>query len=147
MPRQHACGTFVHCLALCGQVALGPLLAALHFAATRRFCTARWTVLWNGEFVVSAARLRAQPTRLYATLRETLELPDGHPVHTADARWGEPKSGAPSTRANPKFGYALERAWNVLLNCTRMHLPEPCGCDEAHPQLCVPHACQCLDDE
>jgi hypothetical protein len=129
------------------EVALAPYLGALHFAATRRFCASRWTVFWNGEFVVSAARLRAQPARLYAALRETLELPDGHAVHVADARWREPKSGAPSTRANPLFGYAMERVWNVLWNCTRMHLPGPCGCDATHADACVPDACQCLDDE
>jgi hypothetical protein len=129
------------------EVALGTYLGALHYVATRRFCTFPWTVFWNGEFVVSARRLRAQPARLYTSLRETLELPDGHGVHNADARWREPKSGALSTRANPKFGYAMERAWNVLWNCTRMHLPGACGCDATHPDGCVAHACQCLDDE
>ncbi len=131
------------------EAALGPYLGALHFAATGRFCAEqpRWTVFWNGEFIVSAQRLRRQPASLYAALRAALELPDGHAVHTADARWAEPKSGEPSTRANPLFGYAMERSWNVLWNCTAMHLPGRCGCDAEHPEGCVANACQCLDDE
>ena len=128
--------------------ALGPHLAALHFATTGRFCAAstRYMAFFNGEFIVSAARLRAQPPQLYTALREALELPDGDAMH-GDERWREPKSGAPSTRANPLMGYAMERAWSLLWNCTAPHDAALglCACDEAHPEGCVPHACQCLD--
>ena len=127
--------------------ALGPHLAALHFAATGRLCAASTRYMAFFEIVVSAARLRAHPPQLYTALRAALELPDGDALH-ADARWREPKSGARSTRANPLLGYALERAWSLLWNCTAPHDAAPglCACDEAHPEGCVPHACQCLDE-
>jgi hypothetical protein len=129
---------------------LGPLLREVHAMALHQFCgtahtggTARsgaphtYRCFFNGEFVVSAQRIRGQPHRLYTYLRDALQAPAGHWLHAASAAPGR----QPSSVADPTFGFVMERSWNLLFKCLRMELPVCCEGAVA----CEPDMCQCLD--
>jgi len=113
--------------------AIAPHIASLYFASQRSICKCCWTLFLNGEFIVSRARLMKPPIWMITAMRETLELPDDHPIH-ADKRWREIPRGSSSpvyglsTRKSPLFVYALERSWNLLFNCTRLSDGEDFQC-------------------
>jgi hypothetical protein len=116
--------------------AIAPHIASLYFASQRSICKCCWTLFLNGEFIVSRTRLMRIPIWILTAARETLELPDEHPIH-ADKRWREIPRGSNlpvyglSTRNSPLFGYAIERSWNLLFNCTRLSDGEDFQCLDA----------------
>lgn len=105
---------------------LEPLLFALHFATTHRFChgsTEGWAV-FGDAFVVSHRRAALQPHSLYRALRQQLELPEGHWIHSGE-----------SSITQPMLGTAIEQSVNLLFNCTA-----PVACPDGT-------SCQCVESE
>lgn len=71
----------------------------------------RMLLSYKGQFVASAARLRANDKTLYEKLIQALEEPDSW-AHQPDYLLGRPDS-----LNAPYFGYTLERLWSVILQC------------------------------
>jgi hypothetical protein len=95
---------------------------------------------YKGQFVASAARLRANKKSLYETLRTALENPENL-VHQEDYLKGRRDS-----MNAPFFGYTLERSWSVILQCSEERIAARC------PTLLSgtrrggsKEDCQCLD--
>lgn len=121
---------------------LGELIREVYAMVHHQFCHGQWTAFFNGEFVVSRARLQKHTTRFYKMLRDDLDLPaseswihlDMRPAGLTEAERMK------STPTNPALGYALERTWNVIWRCEDP--PVPC-CVKDEP--CPVDSCQCLD--
>ena len=100
----------------CGQWNYGARIVEMFALTQHRLCRDddRWAVFFNGEFIVSRARIRAHPSWLYEALWNTSETEnayrqlDEHAVLTLD----EP----PLT--NYTFAFVMERCWNLLFSCT-----------------------------
>ena len=115
----------------------GSMLSQLWAISFHEFCHDRyWVAFFNGEFVVSARRLRGQPRALWAYLRDVVAQPDGAWPHAALEQEREK-----STATGPTFGHIMERAWSILFRC----VPTKLQCCEAD-KPCEPDWCQCLDE-
>ncbi|KAG9952332.1 hypothetical protein KCU85_g2181, partial [Aureobasidium melanogenum] len=75
---------------------------------------------YKGQFVASAARLRANDKKLYEKLMMALEDP-GSWAHQQDYLQGRPDS-----LNAPYFGYTLERMWSMILQCSEERIAALC---------------------
>ncbi|KAK6000035.1 hypothetical protein QM012_004023 [Aureobasidium pullulans] len=75
---------------------------------------------YKGQFVASAARLRANDKALYEGLMKALEEPESW-AHQPDYLQGRPDS-----LNAPYFGYTLERLWSVILQCSEERIAALC---------------------
>lgn len=64
---------------------------------------------YKGQFVASAARVRANERAMYEKLRDALQEPDNW------AHGQEYLQGRPDSLNAPYFGYTLERLWSVIM--------------------------------
>lgn len=80
----------------------------------------RMLLTYKGQFVASAARLRANDKTLYEKLMKALEEPDSW-AHQPDYLHGKPDS-----LNAPYFGYTLERLWSVILQCSDERIAALC---------------------
>ena len=106
-------------LALCGVGATacdnwtdGVRILELFALTQRRFCTDadRWSVFFNGEFIVSRKRIRAQPAWLYDALWNASNTEDAY-------RRLDVRAAATSRLANYTFAFIMERGWNLVFGC------------------------------
>lgn len=75
---------------------------------------------YKGQFVASAARLRANDKTLYERLMKALEDPESW-AHQPDYLQGRPDS-----LNAPYFGYTLERLWSTILQCSEERIVALC---------------------
>ncbi|GAA5897820.1 uncharacterized protein JCM6883_000831 [Sporobolomyces salmoneus] len=92
------------------------------------------TMAWSAQFVVSRARILANPYRNYAYVDELMSAPEGHWIHNM---WGPNESGGPS---NPVFGHTVERAWPAMFDCADPKIAKECT-DEVMDR----GKCTCID--
>lgn len=117
------------------------IIADLWREATGKSCDEQRVLLsYKSQFVVSAARLRANERSLYERLRDALVEPDSwaHQDHYLQGR--------PDSLNAPYFGYTLERMWSVLFQCSEGHIAARCptllsGTRRGGSQI----DCQCFD--
>ena len=95
---------------------------------------------YKGQFVASAARVRANEKAMYEKLRDALEEPNSW------AHGQEYLQGRPDSLNAPYFGYTLERLWSVIMQCSEERIAALC------PTLLSGERrggskedCQCLD--
>jgi hypothetical protein len=102
--------------------------------------TQRVLLSYKGQFVASAARVRANEKAMYERLRDALQKPESW------AHKQEYSQGRPDSLNAPYFGYTLERLWSVIMQCSDERIAALCptllsgqrrGGSEAD--------CQCLD--
>ncbi|CAD0114891.1 unnamed protein product [Aureobasidium uvarum] len=95
---------------------------------------------YKGQFVASAARLRANKKGLYERLMNALEEPDS---------WAHQQGylqGRPDSLNAPYFGYTLERLWSVILQCSDERIAALCPTLLSGTRRNGSNAdCQCLD--
>ncbi|CAD0089779.1 unnamed protein product [Aureobasidium vineae] len=95
---------------------------------------------YKGQFVASAARLRANKKSLYERLMKALEEP-GSWAHQQKYLQGRPDS-----LNAPYFGYTLERLWSVILQCSGERIAALCPTLLSGTRRNGSKAdCQCLD--
>ena len=128
-----------------GNTGLAPLLQALHFSATHRFChgdsaDVTWPV-YGSSFVVSHRRASAQPHSLYRALRQQLELPGEHWIHANPAGSGGGDAASGSSAERPMLGAAIELSWGLLFNCTVLRAGDACGAGAPQGCMCEEEAC------
>lgn len=78
------------------------------------------TMAWSAQFLVSRARILANPYHKYAYVDELMCAPVGHWIHNM---WGPNESGGPS---NPAFGHSVERAWPAIFDCWDPRIAKQC---------------------
>ncbi|KEQ76285.1 hypothetical protein M436DRAFT_39398 [Aureobasidium namibiae CBS 147.97] len=100
----------------------------------------RMLLSYKGQFVASAARIRANEKAMYDKLRDALEEPNSW------AHEQEYLQGRPDSLNAPYFGYTLERLWSVIMQCSEERIATLC------PTLLSGQRrggskedCQCLD--
>ncbi|KAJ3191575.1 hypothetical protein HK101_007589 [Irineochytrium annulatum] len=89
----------------------------------------------NGQFLVSAKRIRENPKRVYQYLLDVITADSGHFVHELRADW-LPDAGP----SNPLFGHIIERSWAVIFDCADLSIEESC------PWNGDGSNCQCRDE-
>ncbi|GAA5952939.1 hypothetical protein JCM3765_003012 [Sporobolomyces pararoseus] len=92
------------------------------------------TMAWSAQFLVSRARILANPYHKYAYVDELMCAPEGHWIHNM---WGPNESGGPS---NPAFGHSVERAWPAIFDCWDPKIAKECT-DEVMDR----EKCTCID--
>jgi hypothetical protein len=121
-----------------GIMGLRVRLREIYAMTNRAFCQGSWTAFYNGEFIVSKKRIRAQSEWFYKYILEVLEAPADHFTHE-DVKYYPPASTT-STPERPLIAYTLERSWNMIFKCFRVE-----RCCEENVTVCEPDFCQCLD--
>jgi hypothetical protein len=100
------------------------------------------SISYKGEFLVSAARTRGIDKGIYNELREALV------DQNSWAHRSKFLQGKPDLMSNPYFGYAVERMWSLIFQCSDMDVAWKCpslmsgwraGGDVAD--------CQCFDSD
>lgn len=95
---------------------------------------------YKGQFVASAARIRANERALYKKLRDALQEPDSW------AHGQEYLQGRPDSLNAPYFGYTLERLWSVIMQCSDERIAALCPTLLSGRRRGGSKAdCQCLD--
>ncbi|KAJ3192356.1 hypothetical protein HK101_006699 [Irineochytrium annulatum] len=75
----------------------------------------------NGQFLVSATRIRKQPRSFYQFLLDALNSDMSHPIHhNASLSWIN------DTASNPVFGHAVERSWSFIFGCSDLSMVDRC---------------------
>ncbi|KAF4542646.1 uncharacterized protein LTHEOB_7376 [Lasiodiplodia theobromae] len=67
---------------------------------------------YKGQFITSAARIRAVERELYEDLKSAMTDPDS---------WAHKEpwlNGRPDSLNAPRFGYTMERLWSVVMQCS-----------------------------
>ena len=82
-------------------------------------CT-RALLLYKGQFIVSARRIRGIEPRVYQSLHDALTNPDSW-AHT-----GRPDADTKDSLNAPFVGYTIERLWGILMQCSDMELKWLC---------------------
>ena len=73
---------------------------------------------FNGHFIVSKKRIIARPRTTYEFLKNLVDAPQDHWIHSEPKpKWFEKEKGK-STPSNPKFGHTLERLWHTIFDCS-----------------------------
>ncbi|KAF2129832.1 hypothetical protein P153DRAFT_315118 [Dothidotthia symphoricarpi CBS 119687] len=75
---------------------------------------------YKGQFVVSAARVRGINKDIYRKLHQAIS------DENSWAHQPEYLEGRPDSMSAPRFGYTLERIWNLLFQCSNMELAWKC---------------------
>jgi hypothetical protein len=95
---------------------------------------------YKGQFVASAARVRANERAMYERLRDALQEPDSW------AHGQEYLQGRPDSLNAPYFGYTLERLWAVIMQCSDERIAALCPTLLSGTRRGGSKAdCQCLD--
>ena len=98
---------------------------------------------FNGHFIVSRKRILSRPKSTYEYLKELVDAPQDHWLHTEpEPKWFEKEKGK-STSDNPKFGHTLERLWHVIFNCSDP--AQMVDCDVKGMKAEGPGGCTCKD--
>lgn len=113
-------------------------LREIYAMTNRGFCHGSWNAFYNGEFIVSKLRIRAQSEWFYRYILQVLEAPADHFTHQ-DVKYYPPASTT-STPAAPLIGHTLERSWNMIFKCFTAE-----RCCQENVTACEPDFCQCLD--
>ncbi|KAL1650855.1 hypothetical protein SLS58_000974 [Diplodia intermedia] len=107
-----------------------------------RTTCSRALLSYRGQFIASAARLRAADRALLGELAATLASPASWALRAEfqfDVRENTPQA--------PQFGYTVERLWAVLLRCADPEAATRCPALHAgRPRWGADGDCQCLDD-
>lgn len=112
------------------------------------------------EFIVSKKRiLNVSPPDSYQHFIDLLNADDMHEIHQEVVTLFDSESGLRSSKQNPLLAHVIERAWNLIWNCT-LDVRAPVGKakkldprragDESQAccvgsEICAPNTCQCLD--
>lgn len=75
---------------------------------------------YKGQFVASAARVRANEKAMYEKLSDALQEPDSW------AHGQEYLQGRPDSLNAPYLGYTLERLWSVIMQCSDERIAALC---------------------
>jgi hypothetical protein len=95
---------------------------------------------YKGQFVASAARVRANERAMYERSRDALQEPDSW------AHGQEYLQGRPDSLNAPYFGYTLERLWSVIMQCSDERIAALCPTLLSGARRGGSKAdCQCLD--
>jgi hypothetical protein len=95
---------------------------------------------YKGQFIASAARVRANEKAMYETLRDALQEPDSW------AHGDEYLQGRPDSLNAPYFGYTLERLWSMIMQCSDERIAALCPTLlSGQRRDCSEADCQCLD--
>ena len=98
---------------------------------------------FNGHFIVSRKRILSRPKSIYEYLKELVDAPQDHWLHTEpEPKWFEKDKGK-STPDDPKFGHTLERLWHVIFNCSDP--AQMVDCDVKGMKAEGPGGCTCKD--
>ncbi|KAH9448034.1 hypothetical protein Pst134EB_022021 [Puccinia striiformis f. sp. tritici] len=101
---------------------------------------------YAGQFVVSKKRILSKRYEQYSKMRELLEAPKDHWIHSEGGwlKWKGATDTGPATNPTgpqaPFLGHALERSWPVIFGCTNPDIAASCP-DEINDKL----NCQCFD--
>jgi hypothetical protein len=82
--------------------------------------TQRVSLSYKGQFVASAARVRANEKAMYERLRDALQEPGSW------AHRDEYLQGRPDSLNAPYFGYTLERLWSTIMQCSDERIAALC---------------------
>ncbi|GFR42879.1 hypothetical protein Agub_g3871 [Astrephomene gubernaculifera] len=98
----------------------------------RSFCPQTYLAFFNGHYIVSRARIRANPVELYTVLYRYVMH---HPRHFLSADSHEQAAAGPfnidfvehlDTCEDRLGGHIVERAWSFVFNCFNQHWREAC---------------------
>jgi hypothetical protein len=102
--------------------------------------TQRLLLSYKGQFVASAARVRANEKAMYERLRDALQEPDSW------AHSDEYLQDRPDSLNAPYFGYTLERLWSVIMQCSDEQIAALCPTLLSGQRRGGSKAdCQCMD--
>lgn len=112
---------------------------------TRRSACHDLVLTYNGQFAVSAKRIRGGGRAIYERLLDALVNP--HSLQHTPAYLGSLKRGDEDGMDVPLFGFTIERMWGVIMQCTDAHIADRCptlwaGSLGVRGRL---EDCQCLD--
>ena len=100
---------------------------------------------FNGHFLVSRKRILSRQKSNYEYLKELVDAPEDHWLHSEpEPKWFEKDKGK-STPDDPKFGHTLERLWHVIFNCSNP--AQMVDCDVKGMKAEGPGGCTCKDIE
>ncbi|POW13014.1 hypothetical protein PSTT_04026 [Puccinia striiformis] len=95
---------------------------------------------YAGQFVVSKKRILSKRYEQYSKMRELLEAPKDHWIHSEGGwlKWKGATDTGPATNPTgpqaPFLGHALERSWPVIFGCTNPDIAASCP-DEINDKL------------
>ncbi|KAI9624520.1 hypothetical protein KEM48_008846 [Puccinia striiformis f. sp. tritici PST-130] len=112
-------------VSVCGQDGLGN--------ETMNFCPPTGQLAsYAGQFVVSKKRILSKRYEQYSKMRELLEAPKDHWIHSEGGwlKWKGATDTGPATNPTgpqaPFLGHALERSWPVIFGCTNPDIAASC---------------------
>lgn len=106
-----------------------PRIGQIFTMVNQTLCPTRVSVSYTAQFIVSKARILANPLSVYKHLNDLLTAPKGHFIY--DDRVLPFYTKEMNKPDNPQFGHSVERSYHILFNCWN---PEKytsrCSCDD-----------------
>ena len=96
-------------------------MGGVYSVLTQRLCHDPFMSSMRGCFLVSRERIKSVPVERLNYLKELIEAPEDHFIHTPE-HYDSELGILTSTRSNPYFGHVLERLWSVVFNCSDAQL-------------------------
>jgi hypothetical protein len=135
----------VQCVDSWEKTRIYPRIQELYSALNAECCPSKVTITYLGQIIVSAERIRSRSLQTYKYLQSILQS-DGEDFIHSNMRQ---KNQFQDEKPNSYFGHTLERAWNVMWNCSDASVYRRCPSHEALLQRRTMDQadddCQCLD--